>query len=79
MGSVTIAIGVNVILGNGTTPLGTAIKLDVLDVDTGIDDINVYTFTAFGVVDIASEGAKGELGAVADAGETLLSGRQTES
>jgi hypothetical protein len=36
--SVTVAILVDVILGDGLSPTGAALELDVVDVYTGVDD-----------------------------------------
>ena len=74
--AVTVAILVNVVGGDGLAPRRTALELDVLGVDTGVDDVDVDALTAVGVVDVLGEGPKGQLPAVADARKTLTEQRQ---
>jgi hypothetical protein len=49
-----VAIGINilVVLGNGHPPLGTTLELDVVDFDTGVDDVDIYAFSAMFIVDV---------------------------
>jgi hypothetical protein len=69
--SVTIAVLVDAILQDGLAPRGATLKLDVVDADTGIDDVHVDTFTAHRVVIVESESSEIEFRAVGDACKTL--------
>ena len=69
--SVTIVVNVLVVLGNGLPPRGTALELVVLDVDAGIDDVDINAVATKRLVLVLGEGAERQLGAMADAGETL--------
>ena len=71
MGSVTIAIIVDVILRNGLAPGGPTLELGVVDVDPGIDDVHVNTLTAGRVVVVESESSETEFATVGDTGKTL--------
>jgi hypothetical protein len=71
VGSVTIAVLVDVILRDDLAPGGAALKLDVVDVDTGIDDVHVDTFTVGRVVIVESESSETEFRAVRDTRKTL--------
>ena len=68
---VTVAVFVNVILRDGLAPRSATLKLDVVDVDTGIDDVHVNAFTAGRVVLVESESSKTELPTVGDTRKTL--------
>jgi hypothetical protein len=57
---VTVAVLVDVILRDGLAPGGATLKLDVVDVDTGIDDVHVDTLTAGRVVLVESESSETE-------------------
>ena len=50
MGSVTIAVVVDVILRDGCAPRGATLELDVVDVDASIYDIRIDALAAGGVV-----------------------------
>lgn len=67
----TIVVDILVVLGNGLAPLGTALELVVINVDTGVNDVNINTLAAGRLILVLGEGAEAQLGAVADAGETL--------
>jgi len=44
--AVAISILVDVRLGNGLTPRCATLEFDVVDVDTGINDVDVNTFSS---------------------------------
>ena len=69
--TVTVAVLINIVLGNGSAPLRTALKFFVANVDTSVDDVDINTLTAVGVVDVLLEGSERKLRAVADTGKTL--------
>jgi hypothetical protein len=71
VGSVTITVLIDVILRDGLAPRGPTLKLDVVDVDTGIDDVHVDTLTAGRVVIVESESSETEFRAVGDTRKTL--------
>ena len=47
--------GGDVVLGDSLSPGGPTLELDVVDVDTGVDDVDVNTLTASRVVLVESE------------------------
>jgi hypothetical protein len=71
VGSVAIIVIVDVIQGNSLAPRRTSVEFFVLDIDTSINDVDVYTFAASTFIFILGESAESELRAVADACETL--------
>ena len=71
VGPVTVTVLVDVILRDGLAPRSATLKLDVVDVDTGIDDVHVNALTAGRVVLVESEGSKTELSTVGDTRKTL--------
>lgn len=71
MGSVTIAILVNVVLRDGLAPECTTLEFDVVDIDASINDIYVNTVSAFIIVQVFGESREAKLRAVADTGESL--------
>lgn len=66
VGSMAITINIFIVVGHGLAPNGTTFKLDVIDVDTSVDDVDVDTFTAMLVVDVLSESTEREFGSVTD-------------
>ena len=52
MSSVAIGIDVSVVLGDCFAPLGSALELDVIDVDTSVNDVDVNAFATMAIVDI---------------------------
>ena len=74
MGSVTIAVVVDVILRDSLVPRGAIVKLCVVDVDTGMDDIHVNILTAGGIVIVESESPETEFRMIGDTGKTLGGG-----
>lgn len=69
--TVTVAVLIDIILRDGLSPASASLELDVIDVDTGVDDIYVDTFTSALVVDVASECTKAEFVPVTNTGKTL--------
>jgi hypothetical protein len=72
VGSVTIVVLVDIIPGNCLAPRCTAFELVVINMDTSVNDVDIDTLAAIGIILILGEGSKGELGPVADACETLI-------
>lgn len=58
--AVTVAILVDIVLGNGLAPVRTAFELLVLVVDTSIDDVDINTLATFRLVDVLIESAEPE-------------------
>ena len=74
VGPVTVAVLVDVILGNGLAPGGATLELGVVDVDTGIDDVDVNALAAGRIVLVESESSETEPLAVGDTRKTLRGG-----
>ena len=74
----SVAINVQIVLGNGLSPEGAALEFSVVDVDTGIDDVDIDALTAVLVILILGEGAEAELLAVTDPRKTLYCHRKRE-
>ena len=72
----SVAINVQIVLGNGLSPEGAALEFSVVDVDTGIDDVDIDALTAVLVILILGEGAEAELLAVTDPSKALNSQSQ---
>jgi hypothetical protein len=72
MSSVAVTVLINVIGRDSLAPRGTAFELLVVDVDAGVDNIDIDTFTSIRIVNILRERTKTELRSVADAGKTLI-------
>jgi hypothetical protein len=49
MGTMAIAIFIHVILGDSLSPGRTISKLSVINVNAGVDDVDIYTFATMGV------------------------------
>lgn len=69
--TVTVGVLINIILRNGSTPARTTLELNMVDVDTGVDDVNVNTLATMGIVFILFERAEGQFGPVRYPCETL--------
>jgi len=69
--SVTVTVLVDIVLGDGLTPRRATFELGVVNVDTGVDDVNINAFATIVVVQIPVEGTEAELLSVTDASETL--------
>ena len=74
MGSVAISVFINIILGGGLAPGGPTLELDVVDVDTSIDDVDINTLTTSRVVLETSENSETKSLTVRDTCETLKEG-----
>lgn len=68
--AVAVTVDILVAAGDGLTPLGTALEVDVLGVDTSVNDIGVNTLTALGSVQVLVEGTEVEGVTVRDTGKT---------
>lgn len=67
----TVAVLINVVLRDGLAPGRAALELDVLGVNTGVDDVDINARTAVRVVLVLGESTERELRAVADARKAL--------
>jgi hypothetical protein len=70
VGAVAVAILVSVAVGDGLAPLGTTLKVDVLGVCAGVDDVNVNALTTIGGVEVLVPCAEAQGVAVRDTRET---------
>lgn len=68
--AVAIAILVGITLGDSLTPLGSALKVDVLDVGTSVNNIGINTLATLGGVEVLVEGTEVQSIPVGDTGET---------
>lgn len=68
--TVTIAILIGIAIGDGLTPLSSALEVDVVDVGTGINDVGIDTLTTVGSVQVLVEGTEVQGISVRDTGET---------
>lgn len=69
--TMAIAILVNIVLGDGLTPACTALEFDVLNVDTGVNDVDIDTLATLWVVNVLGESSETKLRTVACPCETL--------
>ena len=72
MGSVAVTVLVDIVGRDGFAPRSTAPELNVVDIDTSIDDIYIDTFTTIRIVNILGEGTETELRSVTDTRKTLI-------
>jgi hypothetical protein len=70
VGAVTVAILIGIAVGDGLAPVGTAFEVDVLDVCTSVDDIDVNTLATIGSIEVLVECAEAQRVAVRDTGKT---------
>jgi len=70
VGAVAVAILVGIAVGDGLAPLSTTLKVNVLGVCAGVDDVNVNALTTVGGVEVLVPGAEAQGVAVRDTGET---------
>jgi hypothetical protein len=70
VGTMAIAILVLVTRGNGLAPVCAALKVDVLDIGAGVNDVDIYTLTTIGSVQVLVVGAKRQARSVRNAGQT---------
>ncbi len=67
-----IVIFIHIIQGDSLSPRRTTFELLVLDVNTGVNNVDIHTLATVGVKLVLVKGAECELGTVADASETLV-------
>lgn len=67
----TVTVLIYVVGWDSFPPRGTALKLEMVNVDTGIDDVDVNTLATIWIICIGRESAEGEFIPVANASETL--------
>ena len=72
VGTVTVAVLINVVLGNGLAPRSATLELKVLDVDASVDDVDVDAAAPVGIVLVLRECTEGELSTVADTSKALI-------
>ena len=72
MGSVTIVVLVDIILGNRLAPRRSTFELIMSNIDASIDDVDIDTLARIGIILVLGESSEGKLGPVADACETLI-------
>ncbi len=53
--TVSVAVLINVVLRDGLAPAGTSFELDVVDIDTSVDNVYVDAFSTFSIVDVLGE------------------------
>lgn len=68
--TVTVAILIGIARGNGGTPVGTALEVNVLDVGTSVNNVGIDTLTTISGVEVLVEGTEVEGVAVGDTGKT---------
>ena len=68
--AVAVAVLVDVVLRHGLTPSSTALELNVVDVDTSVNDVGGNTLTTVTLVDVLVEGAQAKTLAVRDTSQT---------
>jgi hypothetical protein len=66
----TIAILISVAGRNGFSPVGATLEINMVNIGAGVDDINIDTLTAMGLMDILVERAKVKRLVVGDTSET---------
>ena len=72
--SVTVSVLVDIILRDGLAPGSTTLKLDVVNVDTGVYDVHINTLAARRVVLVEGESSQTELLAVRNTRQALRDG-----
>jgi hypothetical protein len=71
VGSVTIVVLVDIILGNRLAPRRSTFELIMSNIDASVDDVDIDTLARIRIILVLGEGSEGELGPVADACKTL--------
>ena len=79
MGPVAVSVLVNIVLRNGLAPGRATLELDMVNVDAGIDNVDVNALTTFRFVLVESEGSEAESLAVRNTRKTLETRRQYKS
>jgi len=69
--AVAIAILIDVRLGNGLTPRCATLEFDVVDVDTGVNDVDINTFSSTLFVLVLGERRESKFLAMRYASKTL--------
>ncbi len=67
----TVAVLVNIVVRNGLAPQSATLKVNVSNIDAGINDVDIDALASGLSKLISRECAKGELGTVGDTGKTL--------
>lgn len=70
MSSVTVTILINVAGRNSLSPVSTALKINMLNVSAGVDDVDINTLTTVGLMNVFAETSKVERLLVGDTGKT---------
>ncbi len=77
VGAVPVTIDIGIARGDGLAPVGTALKVNMVDVGASIDDIGINTLAALGSKEVLVEGGEAQRIPVRDTGQppggTLLS------
>ena len=68
--TMAVAILVGIAVGSSVTPLGTALKVDVLSVGTSVNNVGIDTLAALLGVEVLVEGTEAQSLAVGDTGKT---------
>lgn len=71
VGTVAVAILIDVVLRNGLAPERATLELDMVDVDAGVDDVNIDALATSRVVLVLGERAECKLRPVTDTSEAL--------
>lgn len=66
MCTMPITVFIYVILRDSLSPVSTFLKLYVVNVDTGVDNIDINTLATIGVILVLGKGAETELRSVTD-------------
>lgn len=67
----TVSVLIDIIGGHGLSPHGTTLKFDVVDVDTGVDDIDINALSTLFLVNVLVERAESQLLVMADPSKSL--------
>lgn len=70
VGTVTVAILIGIAGGDGLTPVGTTLEVNVVDVGASVNNVGIDTLTTIGRVEVLVEGTEVEGVAVGDTGKT---------
>jgi hypothetical protein len=68
--SVSVAILIEITIGDSLAPRRTTLEVDVVDVGTGVDDVDVNALATILGVEVLVEGAEAQAVTVGDTGET---------
>lgn len=70
--TMSIAVYIYVVYGNGLSPERTTLKLFMIEVDTGIDDIDINAFSTIRIKFILGKSAESQFGTMTDPCEALI-------